>query len=211
MTWNPNAAPAQAPAPNYGPPAGAPPQGAPPPGYGPPPAVYGGPQAGQSHAPAQHGQAPGGFGGGFRPVAPNLNQREPQMPFGDHIGVATGRVELVGQKRDLLIVEFEVESSNTVAPGTKGCWKRQLSGTHKANDQMVSDAIGRLVVPLSGRKSEETDPNVALNMIGEFFNFHTVDGKPIQGMRVGMTVKPNAKGKADPSGTPYADYIFHTL
>lgn len=198
MTWNPNAA--QAPQTN-----------AAPPGYGPPTGqTYQGPAA-NAAPPQGHGQAPGGFGGGFRPVAPNLNQREPQMPFGDHLCVATGRVELVGQKRDLLIVEFEVESSNTTPPGTKGCWKRQLSGTHKANDQMVSDAIGRLVVPLSGRKSEDTDPNVALNMIGEFFNFHTVDGKPIAGMKVGMSVTPNKKGKTDASGTPYADYIFHTL
>lgn len=211
MTWNPSAAPAQAPAPNYGPPPGAqpaPPPGAPPAGppagYAPP--VYGGPQA-----PAPGYAPPGGFGGGFRPVAPNLNQREPQMPFGDHIGVATGRVELVGQKRDLLIVEFEIETSNTAPVGTAGCWKRMLSGTHKANDQMVSDAIGRLVVPLSGRKSDETDPQVALHMIGEFFNNHTIDGKPIKGMRVGMTVTPNKKGKLDPSGVPYAEYLFHTL
>lgn len=202
MNWSPNLNQGQPPqAPNAA-------QGSPPtPQHGAPqPGGYTGPGAGQGYG----GQAAGGpprinFG------APNLNDREPSVPFGDHVLRSTGRVEFVGQKNDLLIVEFEVvQTNNPAAQGAKGCWKRKLTGTHVATDQMVSNAIGQMVVPLSGRQKQTCPPQEALALIAEFYNNRTLDGKPLAGMSVGASVTPG--NKTDPAtGQPYPKYVFHTL
>jgi hypothetical protein len=206
MNWSPNMNPGQQPAPN----AAQPTHGAPQPSYGngqPQGGGYAGPGAGQGY-----GGAPAGSPPPVRFGVPNLNgEREPELPFGDHILEATGRVEFVGQKNDLLIVEFVVKQTNNpnVPLETKGVWKRKLTGTHPATDQMVTDAIGRLVVPLSGRKKDATDGPTALNLIAEFYNRRTLDGQSIAGKRVGATCTQSKK--ADRNGDYHTDSIFHTL
>jgi hypothetical protein len=161
MNWSPNMNPGPQPVPNAAqPPA---PQGPPQHQH-----TQGGPPVGGAIKVPVLARATAGSLAGAPPRinfrAPNLNDREPAVPFGDHVLRATGRVEFVGQKNDLLIVEYEVmQSNNAAAVGTKGCWKRKLTGTHVATDDMVSNAIGQMVVPLSGRNKQMCAPQEALN------------------------------------------------
>lgn len=222
MNWSPNMNPGQAPAPNAGQPQGGPPPqqgagyGAPQPGYGPPQGAPPQGQAGGGYAGPGAGQPqgmPAGTPPRFTPQLPNMNDSEPYVPFGDHVLEATGRVEFVGQASDMLIAEFVVIQTNNaqVSPGTKGCWKRYLGGNAKGRDNMITDAIAKLVVPLSGQKKDAVPPPVAQAMVTEFYNQRTIGGQSIAGKRVGVTVFPNSKGNRNKAGELYPDYIFHTL
>jgi hypothetical protein len=225
MNWNPN---------QFGPPGAQPPgapQNNPQPGWAPPAAPQGfvpgqapagaptgyqpqpGPVAGR---PAYGGpvQAPGyaaPAGGGFRPVAPtSLDDRTPDVPDGNHILVVKSGPELVGQNRDLVVVLFEVEQSDTVRPGTVGAWKRSLKQTHPASNQMASNDIAKLAVPLSGRQKDQTDMQEAFRLVSEFMGTGTLDGQPIIGRRVGATVTPGTKINTK-TGRPWPAFQFHTL
>lgn len=223
--------PQGAPQPGYGAPAYAPPQGAPPPGYGPPQGQqpYAPPQGaqgpyqppgGQPQAP--YGQQAYGPSGGtpFRPMAPNLDsQNDPVMPPGDHIAVCTGQVAIVASGK-LLTVEFQIErSADPQLVGRKGVWKCWLvrEGIRgQGGDQAASDEIGRFVVPLSGRTKETCDPNTALALVAEFVQRFTLDGQPVAGKRVGMTVRlvpPRQKKNAPPGQMTkeFTDVILHVL
>jgi hypothetical protein len=224
--WNPThfgQAPAPAPqaaAPGpYVPPAAAPfaPPGAAPGGYmAPAPAPAGFVPQG---APPQH------YGGpAFQAMPPNLDsQRDPDVPAGDHILVATGNVGIVASGK-LFQVEFLVErSTNQQAQGQKGFWKcwlqRNIKGGPQAAAQAASNDIGRLVVPLSGRTKDTTDANTAYQLVGEFANRFTIEGQPIAGRRIGAHVEhksaPKKDGSKNPDGSPtmaaWVDCTFHVL
>lgn len=203
----------------YVPPA---PQGAPvgyaPPGAAPAPLApppYGAPAG----APPQHyGGAP------FQAMPPNLDsQRDPDVPAGDHILIATGNIGIVASGK-LFQVEFLVErSTNQQAQGQKGFWKcwlqRNIKGGPQAAAQAASNDIGRLVVPLSGRTKDATDANTAYQLVGEFANRFTIEGQPIAGRRIGAHVEhksaPKKDGSKNPDGSPvmsaWVDCTFHVL
>jgi hypothetical protein len=144
-----------------------------------------------------------------------LDERDPYLPFGDHVLEATGKVELVGEERSLLIVEFVVMQSNTVPQEdwgkVTGCWKRSLGGSFKGKDKIISDTIGRLVCPLMGMGKDNYDAGIAARWIGELPSAGTLEGQSLKGKRVGATVYPNKKGNTDKQGKAYPDYVFHVL
>lgn len=201
---------------NQPPPQGyGPPQGAPAPGPYQPPG--GQPQAPYGQGPQQYG--PSG-GTAFRPMAPNLDsQNDPVMPPGDHLAVCTGQVAIVASGK-LLTCEFQIEkSSDPSCVGRKGVWKCWLvrEGIRgQGGDQAASDEIGRFVVPLSGRTKDTCDPNTALALVAEFVQRFTLDGQPVAGRRVGMTVRlvpPRQKKNAPPGHMTkeFTDVVLHVL
>jgi hypothetical protein len=230
--WNPGgfAAP-QAPAPQaaapgpYVPPAAAP---FAPAGFAAPfaPAGFAAPFAPAGYvAPAPQGAPPQHYGGpAFQAMPPNLDsQRDPDVPAGDHLLVATGNVGIVASGK-LFQVEFLVErSTNPQAQGQKGFWKcwlqRNIKGGPQAAAQAASNDIGRLVVPLSGRTKDTTDANTAYQLVGEFANRFTIEGQPIAGRRIGAHVEhksaPKKDGSKNPDGSPqmssWVDCTFHVL
>lgn len=207
--------PGQQPAPTAPPNAGQPqPQpapvggyGAPQPGYGngqPAPGGYAGPGAGQPQG------MPAGGPPAFSFSPPNLNESGPELPYGDHILECTGPREFVGQNSNTVILPFKVvQTNNAQAQDAAGAWKRFLTGSHRANNQMVTDAIARLVVPLSGRHKDKCSPAEALALVNEFWHQGTLDGQPVIGRRVGASCSP--ENKPDRNGKIHTKSIFHTL
>lgn len=192
----------QPPAQGYGPhptqfgaPAPAAPQ-PPVPGFGAPPPQY---QPQGYGPPAQapgYGQ-PAGYPG-FVPQVNSLSERDPDLPLGDHDLECLG-MQRVGQGAGLLVCQFRILNSNnpSIPPGTVGAWKRGMSLNHPAGNQIISNGIAALAVPLSGRAKDTTDIQTASNLVGEFVARNTLDGQPILGKRVKVRVyvgtKPDKK------------------
>jgi hypothetical protein len=173
------------------------------------PQGFGAPQPPQGGYRGPQGAAPVGFPGGFRPSPVELGgPKMPDVPFGMHVLVCQGR-EFVGRKQDLMLVNCVVEQSDSVQPGTICAIKRPLRVNHNASDEIVTKAIGELAVPLSGRQKEDADAMAVCNLVAEFVQNSTLDGRPIAGMRVGVTSQPG--NRRDQDGNPYPELFFHAL
>jgi hypothetical protein len=216
MNWNPNQF-GQNPAPNMSQPQPGPG------GFGQPAQPPGGfaPQA-PVQAPQGYpaGYNPGGYTGPqqsaapvaqqfqFQPVAPKLDKKDDSIPYGQHVLVATGEIDYVGTARDLFLVKFYIETSDSQPPNTPCSFKRKLTGTHVATAQMVSDALGQLAVPLSGRDPKTCPSQDALRLTAELLKGQ-LDGASFAGKKVGVISKPSKK--LDRNGVPYADLTFVKL
>ena len=213
QAWNPSQFGAQAPAPAFNAPVGTNAAPAVAPGAYVPP-VQAAPATQAAAAPyAPQGAPPQGYGGpAFQMLPPSLDQKEPDLPPGDHLLVATGNVGIVASGK-LLQVEFLVErSTNPDAVEKKGFWKCWMVRNFKGAQQAISNDIGRLVVPLSGRDKALTDANTALQLGGEFANRFTLEGQPIAGRRVGAHIEHKSGPKKDGSGmSSWVEYAFHAL
>jgi hypothetical protein len=200
MNWSPNMNQGQQPAPSAGQPQT---QQAQAPTQQPAPGGYQGPGAGQNYG----GSSVPSFSFG----RPSLNDSDPELPYGDHILEVAAPRDFVGQSKNMLIVPFVVVQTNNpqVPVGTKGTWKRSLQTGHRANSDIVTGDIARMVVPLSGRPKDKTSEQDALNLVGEFWHQGTIDGKQIVGMRVGATCRPG--DKPDRNGKIHTQSVFHTL
>jgi hypothetical protein len=206
----PGAFPGQQQAPSFAqpqqPPAGAVPQYGTPPGQFPAPPAYGQPQP--APAPAYgspYGQAapgPQGFGPpqpppgyapqqpvAFNAAPPSLENRNPNIPLGSHIVVATGEVECVGQQGSLFVVGFNTERSSdpNVPPGSPCAFKRDLAPKFQWSQQKASDEIGRMIVGLLGLDPKATLPQQVQGLINELVQRKTLNGRPIAGLRAVVT------------------------
>lgn len=160
---------------------------------------YGQPQ--QYNAPQGFGQ-PQGFGvpqqpQGFQPAgpvafnaqAPSLDQREPNIPLGTHIFVATGEVDCVGQSGTLFVVKGALERSNdpNLAPGYPCAFKRDLAPTFQWSQKKASDEIGRFIAGLLGLDPRTTPGAQVQALINELVRNKTLNGRPIAGLRALVT------------------------
>lgn len=185
----------------------APPQYGPPPGYGAPPQGYGPP------APQQGGAI------SFAPQVLNLdNMQDPDLPQGSHIVVGTGAGGSAASGK-MFRVELRVEKSNNPeAVGQIGNFKVWLDrGTMKggatAHAQAASKDFAMFAVPASGRQLKDTDIGTANNLVGELANRLTIEGRPLQAIRLGCDVTKKLAKNQKPNEPPqyWTTVVFHVL
>jgi hypothetical protein len=206
-----------------GPPAYPQPQGygAPPPaypspqqGYGPTQPAYPSPQQGYGPPPPQQGGAIA-----FAPQVLNLdNMQDPDLPPGSHIVVGTGAGGSAASGK-MFRVELRIEKSNDpAAVGQIGNYKVWLDrGTMKggptAHAQAASKDFAIFAVPASGRQLKDTDLNTANMLVGELANRLTIEGRPLQAIRLGCDVTKKLATNQKPGEPPryWTTVVFHVL